>query len=200
MLPLPDTRESLLLRVVDCADVEAWREFAAIYRPAAYRLARRRGLQDADAEDLAQRVLVTISERIATWRPTSPKGSFRAWLSVVARNQIVNAITRRRADAGAGGSSVVERLNNHPADAETEHEFEEEYRRALFRLASEQVRDEFQESTWLAFWFTAVEGLAIGVAAERLKKSEGVIYAGRSRVMRRLREKVRDLEAEGCEE
>lgn len=195
MPPLPDTRESLLLRVADRADGEAWREFAVIYRPAAYRLARRRGLQDADAEDLAQRVLVTIAEKIATWRPTSPKGSFRAWLSVVARNQIVNAITRRRADCGVGGSSVVERLNNHPADAGTDRQFDEEYRRALFRVASDQVRDEFQESTWLAFWFTAVEGLAIGEAARRLGKTEGVIYAGRSRVMRRLKEKVRELEA-----
>src|SRR6185295_10812450 len=112
----------------DRADVEAWREFAAIYRPAAYRLARRRGMQDADAEDLAQRVLVTISEKIATWRPTSPKGSFRAWLSVVARNQIVNAVTRRRPDSATGGSGVVERLNNHPATEELNDEFEEEYR------------------------------------------------------------------------
>jgi RNA polymerase sigma factor (sigma-70 family) len=193
--PLPDTRESLLLRVVDCADVEAWQEFAAIYRPAAYRLARRRGLQDADAEDLAQRVLVAITEKIGTWRPTSPKGSFRAWLSVVARNLIVNAVTRRGPDIGAGGSSVVERLNNHPSDDNADREFEEEYRRALFRLASEQVRDEFEESTWLAFWYTAVEGTTIAEVAKRLRKSEGVIYAGRSRVMRRLKEKVRKLEA-----
>lgn len=192
---LPETRESLLLRVADCADVEAWQEFVAIYRPAAYRLARRRGLQDADAEDLSQRVLVAISEKIATWRPASPRGSFRAWLAVVARNQIVNAITRRRPDCGQGGSSVVARLNQHPADDDPEHEFAEEYRRALFRLASEQVRDEFQESTWLAFWLTAVEGISIDEAAHRLKKSAGVVYAGRSRVMKRLREKVRELES-----
>ncbi|MSR60151.1 MAG: sigma-70 family RNA polymerase sigma factor [Planctomycetaceae bacterium] len=196
MTEIPDTRESLLMRIGDPADVEAWQEFAEIYRPAAYRMARRRGLQDADADDLAQRVLVAISEKIAQWRPTSPSGSFRAWLSVVARNLIVNAITRRRPDFAKGGSSVIERLGNHPERDTTQVEFDEEYRRALFRLASEQIQHEFQESTWQAFWLTAVEGVSTAAAAERLDKSQGVIYAGRSRVMRRLKEKVRELEAE----
>ncbi|HJN10352.1 MAG: hypothetical protein QGG09_11400 [Pirellulaceae bacterium] len=53
MAQLPETRNSLLLKVRDPADADAWIEFAAIYRPVIYRLARRRGLQDADAEDLA---------------------------------------------------------------------------------------------------------------------------------------------------
>ncbi len=199
MTELPETRESLLLRVADPANVEAWREFAAIYRPAIYRLARRRGLQDADAEDLAQRVLVAISQKIAEWRPTSPQGAFRGWVAVIARNLCLNALTRTRFDAARGGTSVVERLSHQPDRepanrAQAETEFDDEYRRALFRLTADQIRDEFQEATWQAFWLTAVEGVPIAEAARRLGKSEGVIYAGRSRVMRRLRDKVREFE------
>lgn len=196
MTRLPDTRASLLVRVGNPADAEAWREFAAIYRPAAYRLARRRGLQDADAEDLAQRVLVAISERIADWSPASPRGSFRAWLSVVARNQIVNALTRRRPDRAPGGSGVVEKLAERPAADSGLPDWEEEYRRSLFRLAADEVRPEFHETTWHAFWLTAVEGQSVAETAARLGKSEGVVYAGRSRVMRRLKERVRELESE----
>lgn len=204
MTELPDTRESLLLRVGDPANAEAWREFAAIYRPAVYRLARRRGLQDADAEDLSQRVLVAISQKIADWRPTSPQGAFRAWVTVIARNLALNALTRTRVDSARGGTSVIERLARQPAREGSGHaqsgaeftagEFDDEYRRALFRLTSDQIRGEFQESTWLAFWLTTVEGIPIAEAARRLGKSEGVIYAGRSRVMRRLKEKVREFE------
>ena len=199
MTELPDTRESLLLRVGDPANAEAWREFAAIYRPAVYRLARRRGLQDADAEDLSQRVLVAISQKIADWRPTSPQGAFRAWVSVIARNLALNALTRTPIDSGKGGTSVIARLARQPAREETgreqtDGEFEDEYRRALFRLTSDQIRHEFQESTWQAFWLTAVEGIPIAEAARRLGKSDGVIYAGRSRVMRRLKQRVREFE------
>src|SRR5579872_2740976 len=122
MTELPDTRESLLLRVGDPANAEAWREFAAIYRPAVYRMARRRGLQDADAEDLSQRVLVAISQKIAEWRPTSPQGAFRAWVSVIARNLAINALTRTRIDSAKGGTSVVDRLTQQPGRDEPDNE------------------------------------------------------------------------------
>src|SRR5579872_7314486 len=150
MTELPETRQSLLLRVGDPADAEAWREFAAIYRPAVYRLARRRGLQDADAEDLSQRVLVAISQKIAEWRPTSPRGAFRAWVSVIARNLALNALTRTRVDTAKGGTSVVDRLARQPAREEqggeqTGSDFDDEYRRAVFRLAADQICGEFQE-------------------------------------------------------
>jgi RNA polymerase sigma-70 factor (ECF subfamily) len=193
MAELPDTRESLLLKVAQPANAVAWQEFAAIYRPAVYRLARRRGLQDADAEDLAQRVLVIISRKIAEWRPTSPHGAFRAWLGTIARNAIVNALTRGLNEIGVGGSDTLKRLENQPDREDAELEIDEELRRGLFREAAEQIRPEFQESTWLAFWLTAVDGIDIEGAAQRLGKNAGTIYASRSRIMRRLKEKVQEL-------
>ena len=195
MPELPDTRQSLLAKVADSANPEAWQEFTAIYRPAVYRLARRRGLQDADAEDLAQQVLVVISRKIAEWRPTSPQGAFRGWLATIARNAIVNAITRGGKLAAVGGSSVLKQLQNHPDRDGSIAEIEEEFRRGLFRQAAESIRPEFQEATWNAFWLTAVEGLAIEDAADKLGKSAGTVYASRSRIMRRLKDKVQELEA-----
>lgn len=196
MAELPDTRESLLLKVAEPANAQAWHEFAAIYRPAVYRLARRRGLQDADAEDLAQRVLVVVSRKIAEWRPTSPRGAFRAWLATIARNAIVNALTRGPKEIGEGGSGMLERLGNQPGHEDALPEIDEEFRRSLFRQAAEQIRREFQETTWAAFWLTAVEGVAIDESARRLGKNAGSIYASRSRIMRRLKEKVQELTGE----
>ena len=73
MNDIPDTRESLLIRVRDPEDREAWERFVEIYQPIVFRLARRRGLQSADAEDLCQRVLLSISTAIADWKPHSDK-------------------------------------------------------------------------------------------------------------------------------
>ncbi len=195
MPELPDTRDSLLLKVCESANAEAWQEFAAIYQPAVYRLARKRGLQDADAQDLAQRVLIVVSQKIADWRPTSPQGAFRSWLAAVARNAIVNALTRGTRDAAIGGSSMLARLNGQLGREEEngEAEIDEEFRRGLFRRAAEQIRPEFLDATWSAFWLTAVEGLAIDEAARRLDKNAGSIYASRSRIMRRLKEKILEL-------
>jgi len=197
MAPLPETRNSLLLKVRDPADADAWKEFVAIYRPAVYRLARRRGLQDADAEDLAQRVLVSVSTAIQTWEKDESRGTFRAWLLRVARNAIINALTRRPPDAAVGGPGASEELDGRGAEyGAIDDLIEDEHRRAVFRWAATEVRSEFHETTWLAFQLTAVDGLSVEDAAAEIGKSTGSVYAARSRVMRRLKAKVVEFQSE----
>ncbi len=196
MSRLPETSNSLLLKVRDPANVDAWREFAAIYRPAVYRLARRQGLQDADAEDLAQRVLVSVADALQTWEKDDNRGTFRAWLLRIARNAIINALTRRPPDAALGGTGVTDQLAAEQATGSPIRDLiEDEHRRAVFRWAAAAVRADLHESTWMAFQLTAVEGRSIEEAAAETGKSIGSVYAARSRVMRRLRAKVMEWEA-----
>jgi RNA polymerase sigma-70 factor (ECF subfamily) len=66
---VPETRPSLILRVRDPNDADAWNQFATLYRPVILRLARRKGIQAADAEDLAQQVLLSVAGAIERWQP-----------------------------------------------------------------------------------------------------------------------------------
>lgn len=195
MTDFPETRESLLVQVRSPANREAWEEFALIYRPVIYRLARRRGLQDADAQDLTQQVLMAIASAVGRWEKSSESVRFRHWLRRVARNAIVNALSRRPHDRAAGGSSVHEWLMEQPhVDAESEAQIELEYRRELYLRAAKIVRGDIDPETWQAFEMTVIEQRTIDAAAGLLDKPIGTIYAARSRIMRRLRETVRDLE------
>lgn len=197
MSELPETRESLLLQMRDPEDATAWEPFVAVYRPAVYRLARRRGLQDAEAEDLAQLVMVNVSRAIGGWQKDAARGTFRSWLLRIARNAIVNALSRGRLDAARGGTSVVEQLEQcSAAEDAIATLIDDEHRRAVFRWAADEVRPEFQEATWLAFWLTTIEDYSTARAAEELGKSVGSVYAARSRVMRRLKGKVREFDGE----
>ncbi len=81
----PETRASLLLQLQAGDDQDGWQEFVAIYRPIIYRLARKRGLQDADAQDLAQQVLLSIAGAIERWHKHDESTRFRHWLRRVAR-------------------------------------------------------------------------------------------------------------------
>ncbi len=113
----PATRQTLIVKLRDPADAAAWREFAAIYRPLVYRLARRRGLQDADAHDLCQEVFGAVARSIGRYDPDPSRGSFRGWLSRIARNLLINALTRpAHRLRGSGSTSVREALESHPAD------------------------------------------------------------------------------------
>ncbi|HEY3967784.1 MAG TPA: sigma-70 family RNA polymerase sigma factor [Planctomycetaceae bacterium] len=195
MTDFPETRDSLLMQVRSPANREAWDEFTLIYRPVIYRLARRRGLQDADAQDLAQQVLMAIASAIGSWEKSSESVRFRHWLRRVARNAIVNALSRRPLDRAAGSSSVHELLTEQPhVDAESESQFELEYRRELYLRAAKIVRGDIDPETWRAFEMTVMEERSIEAAAVLLDKPVGTIYAARSRIMRRLREAVQELE------
>ena len=197
MPEMPETRESLLVRVKDPRDYEAWSQFVAVYRPVIYRLARKRGLQDANAHDLTQHVLMAVAKAVDGWQTNPSRGRFRFWLMRVARNAIINALTRVRPDAGIGGTSLLRLLEQQPdRNPSTPEDLDHEYRREVFRWAAQQIRREFQESTWDAFWLTTVEGKEIGEAASTLKKTVGAIYAARSRIMRRLKQKVCEYESQ----
>ncbi len=101
-----DTRASLLLRIRNADDRDAWDEFSSIYRPAIVSVALQRGLQNADAEDLAQKVLISVARAIANWTPDSQRARFRTWLNRVTTNAVTNAISRRKPDQGSGNENV----------------------------------------------------------------------------------------------
>ena len=197
MNPTPETRASLLIRVRDPADQAAWHEFVEIYRPVILRLARHKGMQDADAEDVAQEVLAAVAKAVEQREHDRKRAKFRTWLHRVAHNAILNALTRGKPDRGSGDSALLAVLNQHESHTGPDSDLLRlEYRREVFRWAVRQVRQEFQQATWEAFWLTAVEGRAVEALAEELGKNRGAIYAARSRVFRRIQEKVTEYEQE----
>jgi len=198
----PETRQSLLLRIRDRQDRDAWYEFASIYRPLIYRVGRRYGLQDADAQNLVQEVLQKVERQANCWESGQARGSFRRWLATVARNAAIDAIRRMLPDAARGGTSVREALQNVPApNSASEGVFRLELERQAFRWAARRIRDEFTEPTWTAFWETMVEGQSCAEVAARIGKSIGAIYTARSRVMQRLKEELEqfDWDSESAE-
>lgn len=195
MREAPETRPSLLLRLRDARDDRAWSEFQQIYEPLIYRLGRRNGFQDADARELTQEVLLAVSKAIDQWDPDPGRGSFRGWLFRIARNLMINSLTKqRRHPQGSGDTDFNRLLNEQPAeDSQHSTYFDHEYKRQTFRWAAEQIRDEFKDSTWKAFWLTCVEGKAIKDVASDLQMSVGSVYVARSRVMAKLRTKIEQL-------
>ncbi len=195
MSEYPETRASLILRLKNDADQAAWGEFVAIYRPIVYRLARRKGLQDADAEDLAQQVLASVAAAVSRWDPDQARSRFRTWLHRIAQNRIINALTRPKPDRAAGGDSAEQALADQPAGGVDSELLRDERRRQVLHWAARDIRGEFAPDTWLAFWRTAVEGRSPEAVAAELGKTVGAVYTARSRVMRRLRDKVAEWDA-----
>ena len=193
MADAPTTRPSLLVRLKDSRDAEAWRQFVELYGPIIYRFGRRHRLQDADAADLTQEVLRGVSGGVGRFDYDPRLGSFRGWLFTLARRKLADLLARRRRQVQATGSDATQAHLEEQPERDSADVWNQEHERQIFAWAAEQVRGQFTETTWRAFWATAVEDRdAAGVAA-KLGLSIGAVYVAKSRVQARLREQVRQV-------
>jgi RNA polymerase sigma-70 factor (ECF subfamily) len=190
----PLTRASLLVQIRDGANDGAWREFMRLYGPIVYGFARKRGLQDADAADLMQDVMRSVSSAIGNLQYDRHQGTFRGWLFTITRNKIFNYFSARRIRPQASGDTATNRaLGAHPDSSDDSDVWELEYQRRLASLAMERVKSEFHETSWRAFCLTAVEGVAAAEAARQVGLSPGAVYVAKSRVLARLKQEVETM-------
>ena len=176
----------------DHQDHAAWSEFVRLYAPVVYRFARGRGLQDADAADLSQEVLRSVSASVGAFDPKL--GLFRSWLFTLAHRRLYDFVQKgQRQDAGAQATMQI--LDTIPARND-EESWNREFERQLFTLAAELIRPTFSEATWQAFHLAAVEGKCGQEVAETLGISVAAVYLAKSRVMVKLKAEVTRLQAE----
>jgi RNA polymerase sigma-70 factor (ECF subfamily) len=188
---LPLTRASLLVQIRDGANQVAWQEFVKLYGPVVYGFARKRGLQDADAADLMQDVMRSVSAAIGRLDYDRSQGTFRGWLFTITRNKVFNFLSARKIRPQASGDSSTNRiLDSHPDESDGSETWEMEYQRRLASLAMDRVKSEFQENTWKAFWLTAVDNVPVAEVAKQIGMSAGAIYVAKSRVLARLKDEV----------
>ncbi len=190
----PSTRASLLVRIRDSSDHSAWQQFVQLYEPLLRSYLRRHGLQDADAADVAQDTLQRVAGAIGRLEYDRAKGRFRGWLLKIARQRLIDHVSRaRRGGIGSGDSAINEMLNAKLDDEDT-RQWDHEYEQRIANFAMNAIRSEFQEGTWQAFYQTAIENRPADQVAEELGMSVGAVYSAKSRVTARLRRAVAEME------
>jgi RNA polymerase sigma factor (sigma-70 family) len=181
-----------LARLRKGKDAGAWRLFVELYTPLIYRFCHRRGLQDADAEEVTQAVMARVFLAIGKFAYDPERGRFRNWLGVIAIHEI-SRYRQRAARPGQGigggeGESLAERI-----PGPDESDWLEEFNSHVLKTALERIRHEFDEPTWQAFDWTWIGDVKPATAAKRLGKAVAWIYKARFRVLKRLRVEVEFL-------
>lgn len=184
------TRPSLLMRLRNRADADAWRAFVDLYTPVVYRFCRRRGLQEADAADVAQEVLAQVSQSAEGFTYDPQRGRFRDWLWAVVRSRLSR--WHRRQSRQPASADQLDTL----ADAGSEAEWASEFQDQLTTMALQRVRAEFSDEHWSAFEKTWREEIPAATAARELGLTTMAVYVAKSRVLSRLRDEILHLAEE----
>jgi RNA polymerase sigma-70 factor (ECF subfamily) len=177
---------SLLQRLRGPANVEAWDRFVQIYTPILYRWVRQAGLEEANASDLVQEVLVLLMRTMPEFEQDRRHG-FRGWLLGVTRDTWREI--RRQLLPREGPDTIVEMATQ----GDLVDVGEAEYRQHLVRRALLIMRDDFPPKTWTAFQEFVLAGRDADEVAARLGVPVGTVYAARSRVFARLRQELDGL-------
>lgn len=190
------TRQSLLLRVRDLSDRAAWQDFVECYAPRVFAWCLRFRLQEADAADATQTVLMKLVEGLRSFEYDSERGRFRGWLKTVTRHVSAD-VARGWRERGTGDSQFLETLHNleqpEAADALLE-EVELGYQKELLRRAAVSVQVRVQPRTWDAYRLTCEQEVSASQVAAQLGMPVSEVYVSKSRVLKMLREEIRKLD------
>jgi RNA polymerase sigma factor (sigma-70 family) len=181
----------------DPKDQAAWSDFVARYGPRILQWCRGWGLQESDAQDVTQDVLLKLNGLMSRF-VYDTSGSFRGWLKTLAHHAWRDlAAEHRRSRLGAGDRSVSVLLESLEAGDDLVEQLDAEFRREVMDRAMERVRRRVSARTWDAFRLTALEGLSGSAVAGRLEMKVARVYGARSEVKEMIREEVRKLEGLG---
>lgn len=186
------TRSTLLVRLADPEDQEAWRIFDRLYRPMLVGFSRTRGLEQADAEDVAQHCTAAVLKHIAQFQHRHA-GSFKGWLRSIAENRIRD-LARARGAGRREEQADTGIWSRQADDAENpEQSWERHWLREHLRYCLEQIRPDIAESTFLAFHQNVLEERPAKEVAEALGMTANQVYVAKFRVLERIRNMMLEL-------
>jgi RNA polymerase sigma-70 factor (ECF subfamily) len=183
------TSPSLLVRLRDRADYDAWQRLVALYSPLLFDWLRRYAVPPADADDLVQEVLHAVAQEMPDFVYDRGRGSFRGWLRTILANRLRHY---RRSQRFRSRAEFFDHLLEQLADERSSLSdvWDREHDQHVLARLLELVREEFEPTTWAAFVAVAVEGDETAAVAERLGVTPNAVRIAKCRVLKRLQQEA----------
>ena len=189
-----NTSASLLVRIRDPKDREAWDRFIEIYTSIVRDYCFQRRLQKTDIDDLVQDVMTSVANAIKTFEYDPARGRFRAWLGTVTANKIKTFLTKQ---SKRNGNSI--NVPGEPSLAQLENVSDPDqawisiFSERIFQAACSNIRPQVNETAWDCFELTWNQKLPAREVADRIGIPVHLVYVNKSRVLKRLEHEVRLL-------
>jgi RNA polymerase sigma-70 factor (ECF subfamily) len=187
------TRPSLLLRIRDPHDTEAWQTFVEVYGRLVYRHCRGKGLRHEDAENITQEVFAQVSQSIRAFDYRPDRGRFRDWLGTATRHEVHRFLKKEARAPHAGGDAAAGDVLGNVVAREEDTNWDEAFQAHVLATALARCRPHFTDQTWRAFELAWLEKRPADEVAQELNLRIDKVYEAKSRVLDRLEQEVREL-------
>jgi len=191
------TSTQLLADLHDPAKADAWGLFSHRYRPIVVAFARRNGLQEANAEDVAQETMAEFLRAYREGRYDRSRGSrLRDWLKGIAANRVRESLRKRartKERQPPESESQTDFLARVP-DEKALDGWNEEWQTHILSMCLRVAQSEFDSTTSEAFEMYAVRQIDAADVASHLNMSRNAVYIAKSRVLARLHELFADYD------
>lgn len=183
----------------DVQQHQAWIRFVQRYGPRIEGWCRRWGLQEADARDVMQNVLLQLAKQMGSFE-YDHAGRFRSWLKTIAWRAWADYLRSMNRNVALPGSlQLLAKLDTVEAKDDLLSQLDDEANREILELAIQRVRGRVKETTFEAFRLMTFEDMSGAEAAEQLGISVGTVFVSKSRVDRMLSEEAALLDQDPVE-
>lgn len=188
------TRSSVIRAVADTENAAAWNRLFDLYAGFVYSIARRKGLNDADADDIVQMVFADLARNLPSFKYDREKGRFRPYLAALVKWRVIDRLKAVRRDADLKADFMEEAKS---AATNEDEDFEErEWQSAAMEETLRRIKPEVRPEHYAAFVASAVEGQDTDVVTKLYGISRDSLYQIRKRLTVKLREKLAEVRAE----
>ena len=178
------TSRTLLERVRDTSDGDAWERFYSLYAPLLERFASTHGLSRQDAEDVRDDSLALVVSKLPTFGYDPSRGGFRGWLFRIARGKVIDC-KRRRHERRADSVELL--LVSDPAESPSET-WERLWREEHLRFALRKLSERVSERTYQTFALLLLEDITVAEVCERMGMNSNQVYKAKARALASVRE------------
>ena len=209
------TRRSLLTRLRNADDQSGWHQFFETYWKLLYRVARKSGLSEVEAQDAVQETIITVAQQMPGFRYDPARCSFKGWLLLLTRQRIAHQFRKRNKPGGAanrvhasaaqagrakpistdGGPATVDQLPDL-SDSGFEALWDEEWQEHLFSAALKQVKRQVSDRQFQIFDLYVLQNCSVREVVSMLRINAAQIYLAKHRVGALLKKEIKRLRAE----
>jgi RNA polymerase sigma factor (sigma-70 family) len=187
------TRETLLERIRNRHDDDSWEDFVFYYKQYIYIICRRMGLNHHDGEEIVQKVMLKIWDKLPTFEYDKKK-RFRGWLCLVTGNTVKDFFrSYKRAQDRKEKAADYEIWNpESSSQPEIEKMAEKEWENYIANMALDNIRGKFSDKVIECFMRVS-EGTPVKDVSADMDVPLNTVYVYNKRVSNKYYEEIRRL-------